>query len=240
MRLSFILCFLLVSLTMQLAEDSLASAKDYANIAGTQVYLYEKENAFSYMSVDSTSKDKLKAKLYLYVNVNLADVSAGVYTSFGLGSQKMLGSDMVVCAATKDSTMWCKDFEGAKDYSAPSSTKKTTLISSSAKTLSSAWAPYKTVITWDIERTTSPTKILDGSELIISAFGPLVDANTISVHPFYNYPTYSEVTKSFTSTNTTSSNILTSTNSTSTSSSITSYLKYSSLVILGLILTLIN
>ena len=240
MKLSVILCFLLISLTIQGAEDSLASANDYANIAGTQVYLYEKSNAFSYMTIDSTSTDKLKAKVYLYVNVNLADLSAGVYTAFGLGTKKMLGSDMVVCAATKDSTMWCKDFEGASTFSSPSATKKTTLVSSSAKALSSAWAPYKTVITWDIERTTSPSKLLDGTELIISAFGSLSDATTVSVHSFYNYPTYSELNKPLTTTSSTSTTTTTATSTTSTSSSNLNILKYSSLMILGLMFLLIN
>ena len=190
MKIIFLIICVLVSLTAQQGEASLSSAKDFLKIPGTQVYLYETTTSFSYISVDSSVTDKLKATVYHYVNVNLADVSSGLYAAFGFGGQVMNGSDMVLCAATKDSKMWCKDYDGKSRGIELSTTLKTKLISSSVKTLNDSWAPYKTVMVWEIERVMDPKKIIDGKEEMISAYGELTDPNTPAVeqHTYFNIP----------------------------------------------------
>lgn len=169
---------------------SLTSAKDYKNISGNQIYLFEMSNAFSYISIDVTQTTKLKATIYLYINQSITAISNGVYTSIGFGTSQMSGSDIVLCAVKSDKSCWCKDYNGVKENINPKSTTLTTLISSKVDTLGDAWAPYKTLITFNIERTMTVADILNGNVSAISAYGSLNSSGAPIEHTkYYSFKT---------------------------------------------------
>lgn len=152
--------------------SDLTSAKDYKNISGNQIYLFEEDMAFSYITIDITQTTKLKATIFLYINQSLSSISNGVYTSIGFGTSVMAGADIILCAAKSDSTCWCKDYTGIKE-NINSKTAITTLTSFKVDVLATTWAPYKTLITFNIERTMTVTDILNGNMFAISAYGAL-------------------------------------------------------------------
>lgn len=164
---------LLVKVTFEAQTDSLSAAKDFQNISGTQIYMFEKSYAFSYISIDSTVTDKLKATIYLYISTPLSSISNGVYTAIGFGTSQMSGSDILICSVDSTGICSCSDVKGV-NQGVTSTTQVTNLVSSKVTTpLGAAWSPYVIQVTFDITRKMNPADVISGKSQAISAFGTL-------------------------------------------------------------------
>lgn len=174
-------------LGLQLETDSYSAAKDYKTIPGTQIYLFDRSNAFSYISIDSTSTSRMKATVYLYLTGQLTTISNGVYTSIGFGTSQMSGSDILLCAVTQSGNQWCKDFVGGRSDITETG-GITTLISAEVNSLGAVWSPFITQVIWKIERAINPTTYINGLGNAIYAYGSLDSSGNPQRHPngYYN------------------------------------------------------
>ncbi len=225
----------LLTLSNQKETDSLTEAKNYKNNTGVQIYMNNNNNVFSYISIDATVTDKLKATLYLYTTIDVTNTSVGFYTSIGFGGSKMSGSDILLCAVENDKSTWCKDYTGSKtDISIKKSI--TTLTSGSWNNALSTFSPFTYVAIWNIERQMNPSDVINGRNYAIYAFGSL-SASGVPAEHNRNYfssintgdgnsgttfiETVSTSTTSTTTTTTASTNTTTNTTNTQTTSTIT-------------------
>lgn len=188
LRLVLLILASTLNLSYQAETDSLAEAKNYTNIDGTQIYLFTSTKAFSYISIDSTVKDKMKATVYLYLTTPVTSISNGVYTSIGFGTVLMKDSDILLCAVTGSEEQWCKDYLGVKDDIVEVSLKTKLLNKKINSSLGAGWSPYVTQVTWEIERTMDPTGAINGTIEASYAYGSLNSAGIPQEHPkgYYN------------------------------------------------------
>ena len=175
------LFIIIAKLANQTESDSYENALDYKNNIGIQIYMTKDENVFSYMSVDSSSIDIVKATLYLYTTIDVSKLDYGMYIAIGTGSIYMFGSEILLCAVRKDYSTFCHDYIGDNHTIADNSVI-TTLKSSTWEKVSSTFSPHQFKCSWVVERLLDAKDLIDGTVHMIYAFGYLENANTPMKH----------------------------------------------------------
>lgn len=178
--------FILISLFFSsIQQNSLTEAKDYKNLNGTQIYMNENTNYFAYISINNDTS-KLNATIYLYTKTDITTASEGIYIAIGFGTTEMPNSDIILCAALKDKTGWCKDYNGVHD----DIVLKTSITSNVVFAFDNAPAGFSPFIyraSWSFTRTnTNVSKIIDGTTPAIWAYGSISGGVPIE-HPKNNY-----------------------------------------------------
>ena len=179
--LRFFIPLLLIYFVTSSEISSLTDAKDFKNNTGVQIYLVNTNTAFSFLSIDATVTNKLKATFYLYTTIDPSTLSTGLYTSIGFGTSKMEGADIMLCGYEKSGSYWCKDYKGTKDNITPA-TQITTVTKFSWTEAPTSFSPYKFVGIWNVERTMDPAPTINGKIPAIYAFGPLASPGFPSIH----------------------------------------------------------
>lgn len=165
--------FILISLFfLSLQQNSLSEAKDYKNINGTQIYMAENTNYFAYISINNDTS-KLNATIYLYTKSDITTLSEGIYIAIGFGTTEMPNADIILCAALKDKTGWCKDYNGVHD----DIVLKTSITSNVVFVFDNAPAGFSPLLyraSWSFTRTnTDVSKLIAGTTPAIWAFGSI-------------------------------------------------------------------
>jgi len=172
----------LISFTFQ--QNSLSEAKDYKNLNGTQIYMSENTNYFSYISINNDTS-KLNATIYLYTKIDITSLSEGIYIGIGFGTSEMKGADIILCAALKDKNGWCKDYNGNDKYIV----EKTSITSSvvfSWENAHAGFSPYTYKASWSFVRTMDVSKIISGASPSIWAYGSISGGQAV-LHQKSNY-----------------------------------------------------
>lgn len=179
----------LVSLSIVIS--GISDDKNYSNISGTQIYLFENKNEFSYISVDNSSTSILKATLYLYSSSSVSALkSKGIWTSIGFGSTEMKNSDIYLCGMNKDETLWCKQFDGVRENIFETSNSNIKVTNSKITELGNDYSPYVTKIEWSFEKAENTSKwtvngIINGTVKAISAMGYVPSSEFPQEHRIY-------------------------------------------------------
>lgn len=165
--------------------DSLSSANDYKNNKGVQIYMNKENTIFSYISINTNITDKLSATLYAYTTFKHGDSNNGFYVAIGFGTSDMDNSDILLCGINKDSSFFCKDYNGV-GHNIQQKESITTLNNSKYELPNSSFAPYNYKYSWSITRNMDPQNIINGKIPAISSYGGLSSPNIPVVHNSYN------------------------------------------------------
>lgn len=159
--------------------------RNYTNIPGVQIYLFENNEVFSYISINSTITDELHADLYLFTRLEKENYTDhGLWTAIGLGGYKMIDADMMICGFDKKiANMWCKDYVGLhgliKGVESLVYSVEGSVIDLEDSNLKEGenWGYYKTKFTWSLKRKLNSNSnylladVFNGQTEAISAWG---------------------------------------------------------------------
>ena len=139
------------------------------------------EDAFTYVSIDSNSSNKLKATLYLYTKIENFNFLSnnGVYNSLAIHAkeEKDYNKDKyIVCGINKNLKSWCKDYVKINNEFVLNSSNSYLLNSHIIK-LDNTWFPYKSMIKWMISADINPYNTIMGLNTISTSYGYLNEMN---------------------------------------------------------------
>lgn len=152
MKKLFTTLLVLFSLCSYILSD-LAAEKNYSSLPGTQIYLFENNQSFSYLSVDESDTTKLKATLNFFSSSDVVTLSEnGFWTSVGLGSNQMSGASIILCGMNTNQSLFCKSYISSGHSISKDNSTGLTVISSNKSDLGNEFSPYKTKFQWTFSR----------------------------------------------------------------------------------------
>lgn len=177
--------FILTSVLIQIIQGqplSLSSAKDYKTIPGSQLYLIDDGNIFSYLSLTPDSNSTLmNATLFYYTKSDMKALSlVGEWIAVGFASNEMANADIVLCSFQANKG-FCKDYLGVPGFLQIASTSIYT-VNVNSRTNIPNYGDFKTEITFQILRQMNSFTVIEGSRPCISAYGALDNLGNPQFH----------------------------------------------------------
>lgn len=188
-QIKIIFAFALIC-TLSFSNSSIIdNEKDYANIDGTQIYLFQTSKVFGYLNIDSTVTTSMKATMVFYSTSTVSSLSnSGIWSGIGFGTSDMKGSNMIICGMDIGSSMWCNQYKGnSKDVSlkSPQSITVTDSQLTDLTTSSEDYGSYVSKVTWSFTvdfDSTDLSNIISGNEKAISAWGHVPSSQSPEEH----------------------------------------------------------
>ena len=172
-----IICLILISLiSFTYTQSPIELAKSFNSLEGIQIYLFEDNTKFIYLSINNSFQLDLNASLIVYLDIKESDINLiGKWFAIGFGTTHMPDSDIILCALTYDKKASCGDYIAKGWDIVEKDTQHTVLISYKLVSLDNSYSPYKTCIIFEFNnnQVTRLENIFNGKKSVISAFGKL-------------------------------------------------------------------